>query len=186
MTTEQTFHLYTPDRFLEYASKTEKVNQETIDEVREIRTEKYSQFVNINNLAPGFTTSAIENIFKTNQVINQMNSFGDISKSFQVSNTLNEIMKNKEFVKNLDSFKTMGAMSKILGNSSAISEIIKNNEFFKTLSSVKEFADLQKTFNAIENQPATYPLTDAYMASKKIEKEQLGGTTDHENSQVDE
>jgi len=36
----QYFHLYTSDRFLEFSSKTEKVKQETIDEVREIRLDE--------------------------------------------------------------------------------------------------------------------------------------------------
>jgi hypothetical protein len=95
--TKQVFHLYTTDRFLEYAGKTENVKQETINEVREIMTDsqtpKLSNF--LKSIYPTYSPKTILDSIDNNFAIN------DWGKNFNVSGYLAELAKNSGSLENL-------------------------------------------------------------------------------------
>ena len=161
--TQQFFHLYTPDRFLEFAAKTEAVKQETIDEVREIRNDDYAIFYTSNELANQiYSNPAFADLIKNNNYlsdINNINSFGELAKNLKASTALSDLYKNTELMKNLDTFKSIGDFSKTLATN-PVSEMLKNNQLYS-------IAALQNSIKSISNNP----LVNAYFKVKSKEKE---------------
>lgn len=167
---QQVFHLYTPDRFLEFASKTDAVKQETIDEVREIRTENYPSFYTNSDLSNQiYSSSSLADILKTNDYfsnISKINSLGELTKNMKASTTLSDLYKNTEFMKSLDTFKSLGDVSKAW-TSNSLGEIIKTNQLYSNLGNIQVMADLQSSLKSISE----YPLVEAYLKAKNKEKE---------------
>jgi hypothetical protein len=171
--TQQLFHLYTPDRFLEFASKTDAVKQETIDEVREIRTENYPSFYNNTDLSTQSLPSlSLAEFLKSNNYfsdIPKINSLGDLANTLKASTALRDLYKNSEFTKKLDIFKSFGDASNAW-NTSSLNEIINNNQLYLNL------AELKSTLKSINE----YPLIEEYIKVKNKEKEK---DADNKNEQ---
>lgn len=170
---QQVFHLYTPDRFLEFASKTDTVKQETIDEVREIRAENYSSVYTNNDLSNQiYSSSPLADFIKTNDYfsnISKLNSFGELTENMKASTMLSDLYKNTEFMKSLDTFKSLGDISKVW-TTNPISEIIKTNQLYSNMGNIQAMADLQSNLKSISE----YPLVEAYLKAKNKEKEKDG------------
>jgi len=170
----QVFHLYTPDRFLEFAAKTEEVKQETIDEVREIRIDDYPPFYTNSDLSNQiYSTSSLAEIMKSNELLNNISKFnilGDLSKSIKASTSLSELAKNTEFMKNFDAFNSISDISKTWAKANPLSEIIKSNQMFSNLGNIQAMSDLQNTIKSFSSLKTEYPLVEAYLKVKNKEK----------------
>lgn len=170
--TEQVFHLYTPDRFLEFAAKTEAVKQEAIDEVREIRTENNPALYTTSGLTNQlYATSSLAELMKTNDYlsnISKINSLGELTKNIKASTTLSDLYKNSEFMKSLDTFKSLGDISKNW-TTNPISDILKTNQIYSNLGNIQAMTDLQNSLKSISE----YPLVEAYLKAKNKEKKGL-------------
>lgn len=167
---KQTFHLYTPDRFLEFASKTEKVKQEAIDEVREIRLVDYLPFNNGNFLQNPYNPSSVGDLINRSPLfsnLNKYNSLADLSQSIKESYAINDLFKNNDFIKNIDAFKSIGDFSKTWGTINPLSEIIKNNEIHSNLSNIKSLGDIQNTYRSISDLTSSNPLIDPNLKEEK-------------------
>ena len=172
--TQQVFHMYTPDRFLEFAAKTDTVKQETIDEVREIRTEDYPAFYTNNDLTNQiYSSSSWSDILKTNQLfsnISQLGSLGDLSKSIKANTALSDLAKSSELMKSLNTFKSIGDFSNTWAASNPLSEILKSTQI-GNLGNVQAMADLQNTLKSISGLTSNYPLAEAYLKAQKKKDE---------------
>lgn len=166
---QQAFHLYTPDRFLEFAAKTDAVKQETIDEVREIRTENYPSFYTNRDLSnQNYSGSSLAELLKTNDYlsdISQINSLGELAKNMKASTTLSDLYRNTESVKILDTFRSLGDMSKNWTTNPF--EILKKYQIASNVGSIQAMTDFQNSLKSI----ADHPLRDVYLKAKKKEKD---------------
>lgn len=116
--TGQSFHLYTPDRFLEFAAKSEEINQEAIDEVREIRLEAnipYSKYPDFATQLPTYFPDSIYSS-KTLQSLEQLKHLSGLQESFKPSTKLSELVKNSDFMKNLDTLQSLSNIAKTIPN----------------------------------------------------------------------
>ncbi|MBK1895794.1 PIN-like domain-containing protein [Chryseobacterium paridis] len=108
----QLFHLYTTDRFLEFASQSEEIQQETIDEVKEIN---HWQNSNINYLsAINFNESLNKNLhhIKLFESLKNLNEFNEnlsfFSKNSYDLDILKKYIKIRNFDKDNDDSKVNG------------------------------------------------------------------------------
>lgn len=119
---QQVFHLYTPDRFLEFAAKTETVKQETIDEVREIRSERIDPFTEIKEFNKYLTVApSFKDIYNFSDSFKNIGSFKNTFSSIVPSAELFEAIKKNQFFTNLsdiealrkfqDTFKSIGELA---------------------------------------------------------------------------
>lgn len=116
---KQLFHLYTTDRFIEFASDTIAVKKEVIDEIREIRLENFNpSFWNSEHfkIAP---SESISNLLSTNKFFENANALAEFQKnqpSLLSETALNILLQNKEM---LNTLKNAGMLNSIMnyGNS---------------------------------------------------------------------
>ncbi|MCF3110915.1 PIN-like domain-containing protein [Niabella sp. CC-SYL272] len=132
--TGQSFHLYTPDRFLEFASKTEEVKQEAIDEVREIRKEEAQKFYD----------DRIFDVIKTNL---KLNDFLKINYSNKISENIGRTFSASDFMKKyklIDKVKGLNLLDNI-----SMRDLINHKEqiaiYLKTMNAAAELQDAIKS-----------------------------------------
>lgn len=134
--TQQLFYLYTPDRFLEFAGKSENVKQETINEVREIRIESSPFFKPDSNSI--YSTSSFSDNLKGN------NAF----ENLQQINTLGEYVKGSELFNNISGIKNIADFTNKWEASNPFSEIIKKSQI-NYFGTIQKMAELNNTLNSI-------------------------------------
>ena len=168
---QQAFHLYTPDRFLEFASKTDAVKQETIDEVREIRTDDFPSLNSSNNLANQFYSNSVPftELFKNNDYLSNIpmiNSLGELTKNMKTSTSFSDLYQNTDFIKSVETLKSLQELSKNWTNN-PINELLKKNQAFSNLATNQAMNDLKDKINLVSD----YPLVERYSNRKSTEKE---------------
>ncbi|MCX6318078.1 MAG: PIN-like domain-containing protein [Bacteroidetes bacterium] len=176
--TQQLFQLYTPDRFLEFASKTEAVKQETIDEVREIRIEDYLSYYT-NNDFPNqlYSTSPIGELIKTNDYLSNISEYkltDDIAKYIKASDKLSDIYQSNDFLKRLEAYKNLGVISKNW-TSNSLSDILKAKQLYSNLGNLKSVAEIQNSFKTVSENS----LVDAYLKTKRKDNDNKDDNTEN-------
>jgi septum formation topological specificity factor MinE len=91
----QCFHLYTSDRFLEFESKTDKVKQNTIDEVREVSANVAQEFIHTDFENHPFLYKGIAelNDFNLPNLMETMEQINRLSPMFESNRRLQRILK---------------------------------------------------------------------------------------------
>lgn len=81
--TQQVFHMYTPDRFLEFAARTGKIKQETIDEVREVRKDIHTSYGPDFEWVNKSYTLSLADILRKDHFLNNINASGSASDALK-------------------------------------------------------------------------------------------------------